>query len=252
MNLLGIKSLFTREAALPELQSVVDGFSTYVSSRRHRAEVQLSVISSVLKLLHKEAPRFESPISFALEPYRQISTAETQFALVEERLRDDLLDIVERAKIVQRVQDEYTQSLEQLQTAKTALTQAHMLLMTLKDESGVRRQKAEQDFALATSDKRDKVLKAQSVTRQLLNLKKKFATFRLNRLRHGWAVYSEALTQCGRIEAEAYGAMAASLVDIRRRIGDLAGPVGGDAAEVVDVVAQPGTAKVADFPNPFE
>jgi hypothetical protein len=240
--MLSLKALLGRETAMPELKTIVDGLSFSVSSRRSRARVQMSIISSIVKLVSKEALPFEKPTSYAFDPYRQIASAELEFADSEERAKDDLQDIIERHKVIQRIESQYGQVLNQVQAAKTAVAQAELTYSTVNSELGPHRQKAEQDLAKAQVDKREIILRARDLTDRLIEAKERFAKFRLNRLRHAWITYSEALSKYGRVESNLYGALSRSVADLRKRLN----------GEVVHMESAEGSAKLGEAKDAAE
>jgi hypothetical protein len=215
---MNLRAFLGREITLPELQMMVEGLSSSVSSRRERARVQQSIAAGFVKLISKEAVGFEKPTTYALEPYRQIAATELEFANFEERVKDDLQDIIERYKVIQRTDAHYGDVLSQVQAAKAALTQAELIWATVKSELGPRRQKAELDLERAKTAKTDLVLKARDLTIQLIEAKERFRRFRLNRLRHAWVTYADALSRYGRSEGELYGSFAKGVAEMRGRM----------------------------------
>jgi hypothetical protein len=243
---------------MPELQTVVDGLACSVANRRERSRVQMAIASSLLTLISKEALPFEKPTNFALEPYRQVAAAEMEFADLEERTKDDLLDIIERYKVIQRMEAQYSDLLNQVQAAKAALAQAELTWATVSSELGPRRQKAEDELSKAKVTRTDLISRARDLTIQLIEAKQRFGRFRLNRLRHAWETYSDALSRYGKSEANLYDALARAFAELRKRVpGSPDGNDGtvGDAKDTAEVLAAPvdvGPVKAAAFRNPFD
>jgi multidrug efflux pump subunit AcrA (membrane-fusion protein) len=255
---MNLRALLGRETTMRELQTMVDGLSSSVSSRRERARVQQSITASLVKLVVKEAVEFEKPTTYALDPYRQIAATELDFANLEERVKDDLQDIIERYKVIQRIDAQYGELLSQVQAAKAALTQAELTLSTVNSELGPRRQKAEQELARAKTAKADLIVKARDLTVQLIEAKERFNKFRLNRLRHAWVTYADALSQYGKQGAELYGVLAKGFAEMRGRLIEpptSPGDGNGHEREATDARASPGAAPLpvrAPIQNPFE
>jgi hypothetical protein len=244
---------------MPELQTMVDGLSCSVANRRERSRVQMSISSSLLALVSKEALPFEKPTNFALEPYRQIATAELEFADLEERVKDDLLDIIERYKVIQRTESQYSELLNQVQTAKAALAQAELTWATVSSELGPRRQKAEDDLTKAKVTRSSLILKARDLTIQLIEAKQRFYRFRLNRLRHAWITYSEALSKYGKGEGDLYGTLARSFGELRKRVkvpsssdNSEGSPKTEGTSETLTTPADIVPVKTVVFRNPFD
>jgi hypothetical protein len=201
-------------------------------------------------------------MKFALDPYCQTASAEMAFADLEERAKDDLLDIIERYKVIQRIEAQYSDLLNQVQSAKATLVQAEMTWATVNSDLGPRRQKAEQDLAKARIIRTDLITKARDLTVELIEAKRRFYRFRLNRLRHAWITYSEALSKYGKTEAELYGTLARSFADLRKRLNGSSVTDGGDAnvklGEFTDAVdgiaamADSAPLKAGAFRNPFD
>jgi hypothetical protein len=182
-----------------------------------------------------------------------------ELADLEERVKDDLLDIIERCKVIQRTESQYGDLLNQVQAAKAALAQAELTWATVNSELGPRRQRAEQDLAKARVTRTVLISKARDLTVELIEAKQRFYRFRLNRLRHAWITYSEAVSKYGKCEADLYGTLARSFGELRKRLSGSSATDGGDpSAETGEAVgraasaAYVGPVKAVAFRNPFE
>jgi hypothetical protein len=210
MCISGLKSLFQKGSELPELQAVVDGLSSSISARRQRSALQVSMAQAVVALIRSEAPQFEKAVSYALQPFNDLATNELNFALCEERLKDDLTDVVERFKVVSKRQAELNQALGDLQAIKSTLVQ--LQAQAASSDS----QKHCVDLLKAKFQKTELVEKCKDLTRGLIDMKKKFLTFRLNRVRHGWQTYAGGLSDYGKKQEQLFHAVLSAFVDIRR------------------------------------
>jgi hypothetical protein len=255
---MNLRSLLGRETTIPELQTMVDGLASSAANRRGRARVQMSIVHSILRLISKEATPFEKPTNFALDPYRQIASAEMEFADLEERAKDDLLDIIERHKVIQRTEAQYSDLLNQVQSAKAALVQAELTWATVNSELGPRCQKAEQDLSKAKVIRTALIVKARDLTVQLIEAKQRFYRFRLNRLRHAWITYTDALSKYEKSEAELYGILAKSFGDLMKKLNGSNVSDDTKMGELKDVadgsmsITDISSMKAIAFRNPFD
>jgi prophage DNA circulation protein len=210
MCISGLKSLFQRGSELPELQAVVDGLSSAISARRQRSALQISMAQVVIALIRSEAPQLERAVSYALQPFSEMATNELNFALCEERLKDDLTDVIERYKVVSKKQAELNQAVADLQNAKSTLVQ--LQAQATSSDS----QKHNVDLLKVKFQKSELVEKCKNLTRGLIDMKKKFLAFRLNRVRHGWQTYAGGLSDYGKKQEQLFHAVVSAFVDIRR------------------------------------
>lgn len=242
MTLALVKSLLRKEEILPELNDSIVSLNKCIIARRARSATQLALIDEMLQMIQKEAPRFEKPVSYALDPYRTIALIEQEFALAEERFKDDLLDIVERYKVVQQHQSEYQELLRALADANTAINHAKLTITTDQTQADA--------VESASSLKKELLLKAKQKTQELIEEKQKFSKFKMNRLAHAWQYYSSALENYGSKGAEYYESMTRAFTGVRKQISDLCAHTKEyDEAEQFTIAQKH---RNIDLTNPFE
>lgn len=248
MNFSLLQSLFQKDEILPELQDSINSLCKCISARRSRSSTQLSLIDEMLKLIHKEAPRFEKPVSYALDPYRTIALNEQEFALAEERFKDDLLDIVERYRVIQRHQNEYSEILQTLHDTNMAINHAKIGAATEQTQI-----QADEAIASAKAFRIQLICSAKQKTKDLIEEKQKFARFKVNRLTHAWQQYSSALQIYGTKGAAEYERMATAFTDIRKQISDLCAPTKEYSTDdEMSATEEKIKTLVNDLANPFE
>ena len=254
---------YSKDKALPKLDEIVESLGQSVESRKQQKESELSMSIDLIKFVRKEAPPFEKSISFAIAPMHKISKIEEQELLSEKRLKEDLNDILERRKVVLRIENEYKNALEQLEQSKIEYQDAKMQLQYEYDQGtkGKQLELVENYYAEAKSNRIKCFEAAKEATRKLIDAKNKFSKFLVNRTKHGFEQYGKEIGSCASEKAELYSQMSQSFSELRRNIDDLSSgnagslqptEVDNESSEEKQNEEKPKTDVFQTIKNPFD
>ncbi|KAH0792872.1 hypothetical protein GPJ56_003136 [Histomonas meleagridis] len=207
-----------KDKTLPELQTIVNSFDAIAESRSGKAKVLRKVTNSAISLIQSETPQFEQMLTYSLGQFNEIASSEDTLSLSEMRFKDDMLDIVERYRVITKLEKAYTDSIAEIERTKNLVQEIET---SIQLESGSQKQKLLESLQNAKLSRNNAISNAKKVTKKLIQAKRKFSKFKVNRLRHGWRTYSEALRVCAEQQEDLYQSIISSLADIRSRIDDV-------------------------------
>ena len=213
-----------KDSALPKLEEVVSGLEESLESRKKQNKNGLSMSIDLLKLVRKEVPPFEKGISIAIAPMNKICQTEMREYIAEERLKDDLKDLVERRKVIRKLEIEYDSSLQSFEQAKTNYNEAKSNLQYLYDQrtTGKILQDAEETYNKCKEDRINSLNSAKEAAQKLIQEKQKFEVFMVNRVKHGFDLYSTEIEKSSLEQSELYAQIAQSFSELRPQIDELA------------------------------
>ncbi|OHT00736.1 hypothetical protein TRFO_32461 [Tritrichomonas foetus] len=228
-------NIIPKEKVQPELQQVVDGMNSVCESRAVRAKAQQSLVDDTIQLIKSETPRFEKTIAFSLDAFGKIAEVEKELSESEKRCKDDFNDIIERYKVIRRIEIQQSEAVAAVEAAKTKLKEAIILY---ENEStnrsfGTRLKNAEDAVQKAKVARNNAINQAKILTIQLIEEKKKFSHFKLNRFRHGCKTYASAVVEAAKKEAELYKQVANNFSEARKQIDSICQQNIIDASSVV-------------------
>lgn len=213
-------TFFSNEKVQPELQQIVDGLTKVCDSRKQRIKAQENLVKNTNILVRSEVPQFEKTITFSLDPFLEIAKVETDLFESETRCREDFNDVIERYKVIQRLQNQQEDAIKELDLAVSKLKDAKIFYQNESNNStfGFRVKQAEDAVNKAKKAKITAIDNAKKLTKQLIEEKKKFLQFKLNRIRHGCQIYATSIVNAAQKEAELYQQVANNFADARKQI----------------------------------
>ena len=238
----------TKDSALPKLDEIVNGLEESLESRKKQNKAGLAMSIDLLKLVRKEVPPFEKGISFAIAPMNKIGQIEMREYLAEERLKDDLKDLVERRKVIRKLEIDYDSALQSFEQAKTNYNEAKSNLQYLYDQrtTGKILQDAEDKYNACKEDRIKSLTAAKETAQKLLDQKQKFEIFTINRIKHGFNLYSTEIEKSSLEQAELYSQIAQSFSELRGQIDDLASGNVGSINPSIDIDINEGNSNKSD------
>ena len=218
--MFSINNIFTNEKVQPELQKIVDGLNKVCESRKQRIQAQEDLVKNTNQLVKSEVPQFEKTITFSLEPFLEIAKIETDLYQNEVRCREDFNDVIERYKAIQRLQRQQEEAVASVDKALSKLKDANIFYQNELNNNklGSRLKLAEDSVRKAKKARVIAIENAKKLTIQLIEEKKKFNHFKLNRIRHGCQIYSSSIVNAAQKEAELYQQIANNFADARKQI----------------------------------
>ena len=209
---------------LQKLDDIVHGLEQSLENRKKQTEASLNMSINLIKFVRKEIPPFEKGISFALAPMNKIAKIEEQEYNAEERLKDDLKDLLERRKVIKKLEIEYDSAIQSFEQAKVNFNQAKMDLQYEYDQktTGKILQDAEERYRICKQDRISSLSAAKEATQTLIEQKKKFERFMVNRVKHGFLLYSTEIERCSKEQFQLYTQMSEAFSELRKKIPDLA------------------------------
>lgn len=218
--MFSINTFFSNEKVQPELQQIVDGLTKVCDSRKQRIKAQEKLVNNTNLLVKSEVPQFEKTITFSLDPFLEIAKVEAELLEGETRCREDFNDVIERYKAIQRLQKQQEAAIADVDSALSKLKDAKIFYQNESNNStfGFRIKQAEDAVAKAKKNKAAAIDKAKKLTKQLIEEKKKFLHFKLNRIRHGCQTYASSIVNAAQKEAELYQQVADNFADARKQI----------------------------------
>ncbi|KAK8889387.1 hypothetical protein M9Y10_034133 [Tritrichomonas musculus] len=218
--MFNINTLFSNEKVQPELQKIVDGLDKVCQSRKQRIHAQEDLVKNTNLLVKSEVPQFEKTVTFSLEPFLEIAKIETDLLQNEIRCREDFNDVIERYKAIQRLQRQQEEAIAAVDKALAKLKDANIFYQTELNNNklGSRLKQAEDAVSKAKKARSTAINTAKKLTIQLIEEKKKFNKFKLNRIRHGCQTYSSSVADAAQKEAELYQQIANNFAEARKQI----------------------------------
>ena len=213
-----IKNEFTKIE--PELQNVVDGMTIIYQSREKRSKAQSNLVKDTNDLIKSEVPRFEKSLKYSLEPFNEIAQIEYELSQSEKRCRDDLNDIIERYKVIREHEIQQKEAVTAVENAKNRLKNAKIAYHNELNNNKIstKLKLAEEEVNKAKKERVNAIEYAKELTINLIEEKKKFAKFKLNRLRHGYKTYANAIVDCTKKEIDIYKQLANNFSEARSQI----------------------------------
>lgn len=227
--------LFSQEAVQPELQNLVNNLKSVCNSRNARIQAQDNFIKCTNSFVQSEVPKFEKSMMFALEPFTEIGILENSLLESETRCCDDFNDVIERAKVIKRLEKEQKEAVSLVEASKKRFNEAKLHFENQKSRNtiGQNLKLAEDNFNNARNAKIEAINKAKLLTLKLIEEKKKFSHFRLNRVRHACKTYSTAVVEIARKESELYKQLVQNISDTRRQIDHISMKEGRELVNII-------------------
>lgn len=218
--MFSINTFFSNEKVQPELQQVVDGLTKVCDSRKQRVKAQENLVKYTNIMVKSEVPQFEKTITFSLDPFLEIAKVEADLCESETRCRDDFNDVIERYRVIQKLQNQQESAIAEVDMASSKLKDAKIFYQNESNNSkfGFRVKQAEDAVNKAKKAKAAAIDNAKKLTIKLIEEKKKFLHFKLNRIRHGCQIYATSIVDAAQKEADLYQQVANNFADARKQI----------------------------------
>lgn len=240
--------MLPKERPIPDLNAVVSGINAVAEGRLAKAKALAQLQTACVSLVESETPLHAQMVSYSLDPLRVISACEESLSQCERRFKEDLQDIIERYAVVMRIKKSYDDAILEIEKHKNAVKEIETSLQL--SESKTHKQKLIDNLQTAKVNRNESIQRAIELTKELIDAKKRFERFKVNRLKHGWKVYAEQLYKSSISEYDLYQSISNSLADVRSRI-EVDNRDSEPQAEA-ETEQQTVDEKIEEIANPFE
>ena len=240
--------VLSKDKPMPELQIVVSSIGSVTEARQSKSKTLKRIPKSCVSLVESETPSYAQMILYSLEPFQAISECEEVLSASELRFKEDLQDIVERYSVVLRIKKNYDDIILEIEKFKNTVKEIETLLQL--SECNTQKQKLIDNLKIAKANRNESIKQAIEITKELIEAKKRFEKFMINRIKHGWKVYSEQLYKTSITEYDLYQSISNSLADVRVRIDEA--NENKDKNDSTKEVEQTTNVNAEEIENPFE
>lgn len=178
-----------KRIALPEIEKIVSSNLKGSECHRQMADSMLQFSTILVKLTTKECPEFLDKANKFAEILNKVMEYEKIIANAEERMAEDLRDIAIRYEVVAKLSSTIESKKKQLATAESQIIEAKRGIASSKRALGGNTQSLKCQGDLANAEKRKVELKKQlqENLETFIQMKEKYAQFKINRMRHGFS-----------------------------------------------------------------
>jgi hypothetical protein len=183
-------------------------------------------------MVHSEVPEFDSTLANLATVFTETLTLESEFVNAEDRLAEDLNDIIARFDVVFRLSEENNAAQAKVKAAREAIERARRALDDDVARGGAKQARLQFELEAAIKAKGQAIQAAAAKLSEYIEAKKKFNRMKTRRLNHGYMnlgdVLEREIGERGRKAEE----LTAAIGEARNVLDDiLAGKAGPSASD---------------------
>lgn len=188
-----------------KLLNDIDGMVEYsrVASSLHLKEVadMRNFIDLLQKLVEVECPEFLNKFSNIADIMKETLAQEEILADAELRLAEDLNDVAARFTVVFRVSNEFGACKMKVEECSANIDKIKVLIDEDSTKGGTKQYQLQAKMQQAIAEKKNAITATEDKLKEFIDVKEKYAAFKVRRMRHGYSYYGSKLTQTMASEA---------------------------------------------------
>ena len=220
MSLLIKQHQAKKNPVLENIKALYHSIARMSSNRVEYAQRLSDFSTNIQEMIRVVCPDVQEAMSAVGAVFSKIVQCNAELAAKEERVSEDIRDLVERFSVVNRANENYMKQTENYANASNKLIDALAEELAQKEKVGYEkiRPKIEAAITKAKIEKnaQNKTL-SQSISR-LINLKEKYNQFKIRRLTHAFQLFSSALAEHSEKEARFYQELIEALDNVKNAI----------------------------------
>jgi len=184
MDLIG--NLFSYQTKKP----IVNDISQVIESRRNQIELlvrntekEKDFSESVIALVDHEAPEFSREIRKVMTPFERTFKLQSRYTKMQTRSVEDLNDTIERFSVLVRVNQNYENAKEDLNTISTKLANAKAELKAKKDRGVTDTYRLEENIVALSNKMKKAIDDLKACIVEYIKEKERFNKFRSRRMK---------------------------------------------------------------------
>ena len=210
-----------KKKLLQDIFEIVDRSREAADFHQREVESMKSFYEYATKIVKNEAPEFEQKFAEIMEHFKNAVDREMELVEAERRTAEDINDVAVRFDVVYRVSDETVEKTAAVKKCSQNIKQLRDKLQDDLSKGGGKQHSIQAEIQAAIEAKKKAVEEADLKLQEFIKVKESYNTFKVNRLRHAYVSYGEALSRCLRECSNQYTQLAAACNISTQELDDL-------------------------------
>lgn len=207
--------------SLPEIEKIVHAAHSSVAEHRKMADAMIKFSDTIVVLAQNECPEFSEKAKQIAALLHGAMDQENIIANAEERLAEDLNDISVRYDLLFKIGSEIQSKRSQLSATKVKISDLVRSIESSKASgTSAKTLKYQGDLAGAKQKKVELTKQLESLLERFIDLKQKYARFKVRRLEHGYNNLGETCAKALEIEKHLLGQLQRDCIQARDNLDD--------------------------------